>query len=235
MKIHYTYTDEAPALATHSLLPGARGVRRRRPASRSSCATSRSRAGSSPRSGRRPDALGELGELARTPDANIVKLPNISASIPQLKAAIKELQDAGHDVPEYEDAREVYDTVKGSAVNPVLREGNSDRRAPASVKAFARKHRTRWARGRRTRRRTWRRWARTTSAPPSGRVTSRRPASCGSSTSRADGSVTVLKDGLTVQDGEIVDAAVMRRRALDAFLAREVADAKARASSSPST
>ena len=96
-----------------------------------------------------PDALTELGELAKTPEANIIKLPNISASIPQLKAAIKELQDAGYDIPDYPDdprsddakhAREAYDRVKGSAVNPVLREGNSDRRAPASVKAYARKH-----------------------------------------------------------------------------------------------
>ncbi len=96
-----------------------------------------------------PDALGELGELAKTPEANIIKLPNISASIPQLKAAIAELQGAGYDVPDYPEnpqtddekkARAAYDAVKGSAVNPVLREGNSDRRAPASVKNFAKKH-----------------------------------------------------------------------------------------------
>ena len=96
-----------------------------------------------------PDALAELGELAKTPEANIIKLPNISASNPQLKAAIKELQDAGYAIPDYPEephtteeqaAREAYDRVKGSAVNPVLREGNSDRRAPASVKAFVRNH-----------------------------------------------------------------------------------------------
>ena len=96
-----------------------------------------------------PDTLAELGELAKTPEANIIKLPNISASIPQLKAAIKELQGAGYDVPDYPEdpqtdeekaAQAAYDAVKGSAVNPVLREGNSDRRAPASVKNFARKH-----------------------------------------------------------------------------------------------
>src|SRR5689334_6073543 len=94
-----------------------------------------------------PDALSELGELAKTPDANIIKLPNISASIPQLKAAIKELQEAGYDVPDYPDdprdddakaAREAYDRVKGSAVNPVLREGNSDRRAPAPGELYPR-------------------------------------------------------------------------------------------------
>src|ERR671916_446238 len=139
MKIIYTYTDEAPALATHSLLPvlqayaGKAGVdietRDISLAGRILAAFDLA-----------DDALAELGALAKTPDANIIKLPNISASIPQLKAAIKELQDAGYDVPEYEAAREQYDQVKGSAVNPVLREGNSDRRAPASVKAFARKH-----------------------------------------------------------------------------------------------
>src|SRR3954466_5367507 len=139
MKVIYTYTDEAPALATHSFLPiieafaGAAGVdvelRDISLAGRILAAFDLA-----------DDALAELGELAKTPEANIIKLPNISASIPQLKAAIKELQDAGYDVPDYEDATDAYDTVKGSAVNPVLREGNSDRRAPASVKAFARNH-----------------------------------------------------------------------------------------------
>src|SRR5215208_6199245 len=139
MKVIYTYTDEAPALATHSLLPiirafaGKAGVEIEL---RDISLTGRILA----QFGRVPDALAELGELAKTPEADIIKLPNISASIPQLKAAIKELQDAGYDLPEYEDAREQYDQVKGSAVNPVLREGNSDRRAPASVKAFARNH-----------------------------------------------------------------------------------------------
>ena len=131
MKIHYTYTDEAPALATHSLLPVLEAFAAKAGVEvelRDISLAGRILAAF----GKVPDALGELGELARTPDANIVKLPNISASIPQLKAAIAELRDAGHDVPEYEDARDVYDTVKGSAVNPVLREGNSDRRAPAS-------------------------------------------------------------------------------------------------------
>src|SRR3954463_7393505 len=138
-KVIYTYTDEAPALATHSFLPvieafaGAAGVdvelRDISLAGRILAAF-----------GKADDALAELGELAKTPEANIIKLPNISASLPQLKAAIKELQDAGYDVPDYEDATDVYDQVKGSAVNPVLREGNSDRRAPASVKQFARNH-----------------------------------------------------------------------------------------------
>src|SRR5919109_3455517 len=139
MKLVYTYTDEAPALATHSLLPivdafaGAAGVEvELRDISLSGRILAQF--------GHAPDALAELGELAKTPEANIIKLPNISASIPQLKAAIKELQDAGYDIPDYEADPEPYDRVKGSAVNPVLREGNSDRRAPASVKSFARKH-----------------------------------------------------------------------------------------------
>src|ERR1044072_2131178 len=139
MKLIYTYTDEAPALATHSFLPiieefaGKGGVDVEL---RDISLAGRILA----QFGHQPDALAELGELAKTPEANIIKLPNISASIPQLKAAIKELQDAGYDLPEYEDAPEKYDQVKGSAVNPVLREGNSDRRAPESVKRFARKH-----------------------------------------------------------------------------------------------
>src|ERR1700742_593289 len=139
MKLIYTYTDEAPALATHSFLPiieafaGAAGVEVEL---RDISLAGRILA----QFGELPDALAELGELAKTPEANIIKLPNISASIPQLKEAIKELQDAGHSIPDYEDDPEPYDRVKGSAVNPVLREGNSDRRAPASVKAFARKH-----------------------------------------------------------------------------------------------
>src|SRR5918996_1288047 len=145
-KIIYTHTDEAPMLATYSFLPiieafaSTAGVEvetrdislaGRIIAVFGDYLTPEQQIG---------DALAELGELAKTPEANIIKLPNISASIPQLKAAIKELQDAGYDVPDYEDDTEAYDTVKGSAVNPVLREGNSDRRAPASVKAYARKH-----------------------------------------------------------------------------------------------
>src|SRR5918995_532296 len=145
-KIIYTHTDEAPMLATYSFLPiieafaSTAGVQvetrdislaGRIIAVFGDYLTTEQQIG---------DALAELGELAKTPEANIIKLPNISASIPQLKAAIKELQGAGHDLPEYEDAQDRYDQVKGSAVNPVLREGNSDRRAPASVKAFARKH-----------------------------------------------------------------------------------------------
>src|SRR3954447_13621582 len=155
MKVIYTYTDEAPALATHSLLPIVRAFARRAGVEvelRDISLAARILAQFPDRledSRRVPDALAELGELAKTPAANIIKLPNISASVPQLRAAIKELQEKGYDVPDYpeepdsegaEAARAAYDRVKGSAVNPVLREGNSDRRAPASVKAFARKH-----------------------------------------------------------------------------------------------
>src|SRR5690242_10617082 len=155
MKVIYTYTDEAPALATHSFLPivrafaGQAGVEVEL---RDISLAGRILAQFPDRLSdeqRVPDALAELGELAQTPEANIIKLPNISASIPQLKATIKELQSQGYKLPEYPEdpkddkEREIkarYDKVKGSAVNPVLREGNSDRRAPLSVKAYARKH-----------------------------------------------------------------------------------------------
>jgi len=235
MKIIYTYTDEAPALATHSLLPvlqayaGKAGVdvetRDISLAARILAAFDLA-----------PDALAELGALAKTPDANIIKLPNVSASLPQLKAAITELQDAGFAVPDYPDdaqtdeqgkARTAYDAVKGSAVNPVLREGNSDRRAPASVKSFVRKHPHSMG--------AW-------SPDTASHVTTMDDGDfCHSETSAtlaqadtlriehvaADGTVTVLKESLPVLAGEIVDAAVMRKAPLEAFLAREIADAKA--------
>src|SRR3954453_9377438 len=221
-KVIYTYTDEAPALATHSLLPiieafaGAAGVdvelRDISLAGRILAAF-----------GLADDALGELGELAKTPEANIIKLPNISASIPQLKAAIKELQDAGHDVPEYEDAQDKYDQVKGSAVNPVLREGNSDRRAPASVKAFVRKHPHSMG--------EWSKDSKTHVATMSDgdfRSTEKSVTLEHDDVLRIELDGTVLKDGLKVLEGEIVDAAVMRRAALDAFLHEQIMDAKAK-------
>ena len=226
MTVIYTYTDEAPALATHSFLPvieafaGAAGVDvELRDISLSGRILAAFEL--------EPDALAELGELARTPDANIIKLPNISASIPQLKAAIKELQDAGYDLPEYEDARETYDTVKGSAVNPVLREGNSDRRAPAAVKQFARNHphsMGAWSPDSRTHVATMREGDfRSTETS----VTLDAADELRIEHLAADGTVTVLRDGIAVLEGEIVDAAVMRRAALDAFLAEQVEDAKA--------
>ncbi|HXS08585.1 MAG TPA: NADP-dependent isocitrate dehydrogenase, partial [Candidatus Krumholzibacteria bacterium] len=145
-RITWTKTDEAPALASYALLPIVEAFFEGTGVDIEVADISlagRIIANFPERLGvdqKLPDDLARLGALAKTPAANIIKLPNISASIPQLKAAIKELQDAGHDLPEYEDAQEKYDQVKGSAVNPVLREGNSDRRAPESVKNFARKH-----------------------------------------------------------------------------------------------
>ncbi len=236
MKVIYTYTDEAPALATHSLLPiveafaGKAGVdvetRDISLAGRILAAFDLA-----------PDALGELGALAKTPQANIIKLPNISASIPQLKAAIKELQDAGHAVPDYPEdpqtddekaARAAYDSVKGSAVNPVLREGNSDRRAPASVKNFAKKHPHSMGA-----------WSKDSASHVATmdegdfRHSETSVTLAEADTLRiehvaADGTVTVLKESLPVQPGEIVDGAVMRKDALRSFLAEQVADAKAR-------
>jgi isocitrate dehydrogenase len=235
MKILYTYTDEAPALATHSLLPviqayaGKAGVDVE---TRDISLAARILAAF----GLAPDALAELGALAKAPDANIIKLPNVSASLPQLKAAIKELQDAGFAVPDYPEdpqtdaertARVAYDAVKGSAVNPVLREGNSDRRAPLSVKNYAKKHphsMGAWSSESRSHVVTMddgdfrhSETSVTVSAPTTLRIEH----------VAADGTVTVLKDALPVQAGEIVDAAVMRKAPLEAFLAREIADAKA--------
>ncbi|HKG63067.1 MAG TPA: NADP-dependent isocitrate dehydrogenase [Solirubrobacteraceae bacterium] len=227
MKLIYTYTDEAPALATHSFLPiikafaGKAGVDVEL---RDISLAGRILA----QFGHQPDALGELGELAKAPEANIIKLPNISASIPQLKAAIKELQHAGHDLPEYEDAQDKYDQVKGSAVNPVLREGNSDRRAPESVKSFARKHphsMGEWSKDSKTHVSTmedgdFRHSEQSVTLGSEDTLTIEHEA--------ANGTKTVLKDGLKVQAGEIVDAAVMRRKALDAFLAEQIEDARSK-------
>src|SRR5919199_3665187 len=153
MKIVYTLTDEAPALATQSFLPiieafaGAAGVEVE-PADISLAGRILAQFPERLNEEQRiPDFLSDLGELAKTPEANIIKLPNISASVPQLKSAISELQEQGYAVPDFPDApkteeekaiRARYDKVKGSAVNPVLRQGNSDRRAPASVKEYAR-------------------------------------------------------------------------------------------------
>jgi isocitrate dehydrogenase len=234
MKVIYTYTDEAPALATHSFLPvieafaGQAGVDVE---TRDISLAARILA----QFGHVPDALAELGALATTPEANIIKLPNVSASIPQLKAAIAELQGAGFDIPDYPEdaatnpgARAKYDAVKGSAVNPVLREGNSDRRAPASVKGFAKAHPHSMG--------AW--------SPDSAShvVTMTGGDFRHSETSvtladadelriehvAADGTVSVLMEKLPVLAGEIVDGAVMRRAALEAFLAEQVADAKAK-------
>ncbi|MCW0214087.1 MAG: NADP-dependent isocitrate dehydrogenase, partial [Pseudonocardia sp.] len=242
MKVIYTYTDEAPALATHSFLPvieayaGKAGIDAE---TRDISLAARILAQFPDlltEDQRVPDSLGELGELAKTADANIIKLPNVSASIPQLKAAITELQGAGYAIPDYPEnpqsdsekaARAAYDSVKGSAVNPVLREGNSDRRAPASVKGFAQKHphsMGAWSKDSKSHVSTmtdgdFRHSEKSVTIPAATTLTIELTA--------ADGTKTVLKEGLKVGEGEIVDAAVMRKDALNAFLAQQIADAKA--------
>ncbi|MBA2323022.1 MAG: NADP-dependent isocitrate dehydrogenase, partial [Pseudonocardiales bacterium] len=243
MKVIYTYTDEAPALATHSFLPVVEAFARKAGVDvevRDISLAARILAQFADRltdTQRVPDSLAELGELAKTPAANIIKLPNVSASLPQLKAAITELQSAGYDVPAYPDnpttdaeraARAAYDAVKGSAVNPVLREGNSDRRAPASVKSFARKHPHSMGA-----------WSPESSSHVSTMsdgdfrhsetsVTIDEATTLRIEHLATDGAVTVLKQSLPVLAGEILDAAVMRRAPLQAFLADQIADAKAK-------
>jgi isocitrate dehydrogenase len=238
MRIVYTLTDEAPALATHSFLPiievfaGAADVEVE-PSDISLAgrilAQFPDRLDDEQRA---PNALAQLGELAKTPDANIIKLPNISASVPQLKAAIAELQEKGYAVPDYPDEptddeqREVrarYDKVKGSAVNPVLRQGNSDRRAPASVKEYARRHAHSMGD-----------WSPESHSHVSTMSEGDFRSTEQSATVENEGTVEiehsaqgVLRE-VEVQAGEIVDAAVMRRAALDEFLARQIADAEKR-------
>ncbi|MGZ4699213.1 MAG: NADP-dependent isocitrate dehydrogenase [Oryzihumus sp.] len=240
-KIIYTLTDEAPMLATYSFLPvieafaATAGVDVE---TRDISLGGRIIAAFDdqlPQEQRVGDALAELGELAKTPEANIIKLPNISASVPQLKAAIAELKAQGYDLPDYpddprtdaeRDARARYDSVKGSAVNPVLREGNSDRRAPAAVKNYARKHphsMGAWSADSKTNVATmgaddFRSNEQSVVLPAADTLTIRLV---------TDSGTTVLKDGLKVLEGEVVDATVMRAAALDAFLTEQVARAKA--------
>ena len=241
MKITYTFTDEAPALATASLLPILQAFAA--PAGVeielrdiSLAARILARFGDRLDADERVrDALTELGQLARTSEANIIKLPNISASVPQMKAAIAELQAAGLALPDYpeepadEVEREVrarYDAVMGSAVNPVLREGNSDRRAPAPVKAYAREHPHSmgpWARSSRSHVSTmsegdFRGTELSATVEHDGEVALEHIAE--------DGSVTVLRDSFAVHAGDVLDAAVMRLAALQQFFAAEVAAAK---------
>ncbi|MEU3027948.1 NADP-dependent isocitrate dehydrogenase [Streptomyces incarnatus] len=239
--IIYTYTDEAPALATHSFLPVVRAY-----ASQAGVPVQTRDISLAGRiiavfpeylneDQRIADALTELGELAKTPSANIIKLPNISASIPQLKAAIAELQGKGYALPDYPDdpksdeEREIrarYDKIKGSAVNPVLREGNSDRRAPASVKNYAKTHPHRMG--------AWTAESRTNVATMSDNdfaSTEKSTVIAEDTTLRfelvgADGTTTELRTPLKVIAGEVVDAAVLRAAALNEFLAAQVARAK---------
>lgn len=240
--IVYTHTDEAPALATASFLPivqAIAGVANIAVETRDISLAGRILATFNDRlkpEQQVSDALQELGELAKQPDANIIKLPNVSASIPQLKAAIAELQTQGFAVPDYPDdavtAEEAktkarYDRIKGSAVNPVLRQGNSDRRAPLSVKNYARKHphtNKPFAPGSKTRVATMGHddfFANEKSVvmPAADTLTIRH--------TDANGTETVLKSGLAVTQGEVIDATFMSARALDAFLANTIEQAKA--------
>ncbi|WP_440975320.1 NADP-dependent isocitrate dehydrogenase [Pseudoxanthomonas winnipegensis] len=242
-KILYTLTDEAPFLATQSFLPivdaytDTAGI----------VVETRDISLAGRILAQFPDLLSdaqkvsddltELGALATTPEANIIKLPNISASVPQLKAAIKELQDQGYPLPAYpdepktdaeKDAKARYDRVKGSAVNPVLREGNSDRRAPLSVKNYARKHPHRMGK--------WSSDSKTHVAHmESGDFYgSERSATLGAAGALkitfvgADGGSTVLKDKVAVKQGEVVDASVLSRKALASFIDAQIEDAKAK-------
>ncbi len=240
--ILYTHTDEAPALATRSLLPVIRAYARAAGVhveTRDISLAGRILAAISDHltaDQKVSDDLAELGRLALTPQANIIKLPNISASIPQMRAAIAELQAAGYDIPDYPDEpssdaeraiKAAYDTAKGSAVNPVLREGNSDRRAPKAVKNHARKHPHSMG--------AW-------SADSASHV-----ATMGSGDFRSneksvvmagndvlrielvsDDDVKVLHPGVAVEAGEVVDGTFMSVKALRSFLAEQVADAKTR-------
>ncbi|TXY23556.1 NADP-dependent isocitrate dehydrogenase [Vibrio mimicus] len=240
--IIYTITDEAPALATYSLLPiiqsftASSGIdvetrdislAGRILANFPEHLTEEQRIG---------DALTELGELAQTPEANIIKLPNISASVPQLKAAIKELQDKGYALPNYpeepssyeeEAIKATYDKIKGSAVNPVLREGNSDRRAPASVKNYAKKNPHSMG--------AWSKDSKSHVASMSDKdfFGSEKSVTISGATKVAiefvgkDGVVKVLKKPFALQDKEIIDTSVMSKKALIAFFEKEIADAKA--------
>lgn len=239
--IVYTETDEAPALATYSLLPivqafaAAGGVDVvTRDISLSGRIIANFPDFLTPAQ-RQEDALTLLGELATKPEANIIKLPNISASVPQLKAAIKELQNQGYALPDYpeeakteqeKDVKNRYDKIKGSAVNPVLREGNSDRRAPPSVKQYARKNphsMGKWSADSKTH------VAAMTTGDFYGSETSvtvAQPCKIKIELATADGKITELKKLFALQTGEIIDAAVLSKNALCEYLAREIDAAK---------
>ena len=240
--IIYTHTDEAPALATRSFLPvihsftAGTGIDVQ---TRDISLAGRILAHFPDRlteAQRVDDHLAELGALAQTLDANIIKLPNISASIPQLKAAIAELQSQGYALPDYPEDPQTpeehcfrgrYDAVKGSAVNPVLREGNSDRRAPKAVKAFARAHPHRMG--------AWSSDSKTHVATMTAgdffaneqSVTVSEACTVGIEHVAADGTIIMLKRDLELLAGEVVDGTFMSRAALDTFLAEQIDDARA--------
>jgi isocitrate dehydrogenase len=240
-KIIYTITDEAPALATHSLLPiiaaytSAAGVAVE---TRDISLSGRILANfpdALTEEQRVSDALAELGDLAKAPDANIIKLPNISASVPQMNAAIAELQAKGYALPDYPEeaktdaeksAKATYDKIKGSAVNPVLREGNSDRRAAAAVKQYAKNNPHRMGA-----------WSADSKSTVSSMTTgdffgNEKSVTIAEATTAkielvaADGSTSVLKDGLALQAGEVLDGTFMSAQALREFLAGEIAVSK---------
>ncbi|KOX99123.1 NADP-dependent isocitrate dehydrogenase [Pseudomonas nunensis] len=239
-KIIYTFTDEAPALATYSLLPIVEAFTASADIAvetRDISLAGRILASFPEQLGDKAvaDHLAELGDLAVTPEANIIKLPNISASVPQLQAAITELQAQGFALPDYpetvtteadKEAKSRYDKIKGSAVNPVLREGNSDRRAPLSVKNYARKHPHKMGA-----------WAADSKSHVAHMSTgdfygSEKAALIDAADAvkieliAQDGTTTVLKEKTTVQAGEILDCAVLSKNALRSFIAAEIEDAK---------
>ncbi|MFL5999662.1 MAG: NADP-dependent isocitrate dehydrogenase, partial [Streptomyces sp.] len=235
--IIYTHTDEAPALATYSFLPVVQAY-----ASQAGVSVETRDISLAGRiiavfpeylteDQRIPDALHELGELAKTPEANIIKLPNVSASIPQLKAAVAELQAQGYALPDYPDdpktdeERDIqsrYDKIKGSAVNPVLREGNSDRRAPASVKNYAKNHPHRMG--------AWSSESKTnvaTMGVDDFRSTEKSVVISEAGSLRIelvgdDGSTTVLRESVPVLEGEVVDASVLHVAPLREFLTAQI-------------
>ncbi|MEI8292687.1 MAG: NADP-dependent isocitrate dehydrogenase [bacterium] len=239
--IIYTKTDEAPLLATYSLLPIIEAFTKHAGIAvemRDISLAGRILAVFAdrlPAEQKTADALAELGALTLQPEANIIKLPNISASIPQLKAAISELQKRGFALPDYpevpanDDERDIkarYDKVKGSAVNPVLREGNSDRRAPKAVKDYARKHPHKmgaWSPDSKTR---------VATMGKNDFFSNEKSVTVSAATTvkiefiPAAGAPTVLKDGLKLQAGEVLDATFMSRKTLEAFLAEQIATAQ---------
>src|SRR5689334_10950942 len=241
LEIVWTKVDEAPALATFSLLPiveafvGAAGVKMKL---KDISLTGRIIANFPEKltpAQKINDELAELGQLATRPEANIIKLPNISASIPQLKEAIAELQSKGYDVPDYPDSdatpadkeiRARYGKVLGSAVNPVLREGNSDRRAAGAVKQYARKHPHKMG--------PWTKDSKTRVAHMSGSdfygsevaTTVAAPTNARIELVGNDGTTTVLKPEVPVKGGEIIRCSVMNRQALRGFFGQQIDAAK---------
>jgi isocitrate dehydrogenase len=240
-KIIYTKTDEAPALATQSLLPIIRAFTKHgnievelKDISLAGRIISAFPEYLTPKQ-RINDDLEELGKLVKSPEANIIKLPNISASVPQLKAAIKELQNIGYNLPNFPDSpssqdeekvRDKYNKLKGSAVNPVLREGNSDRRAPKAVKQYVKQHphsMGAWSKDSKTH----------VSTMESGdffanekSVTINKATSVKIELIKNNGSTTLLKDKLDLLEGEVIDATIMSKKALITFLTKEIKDAK---------